>query len=110
MNQRWLLIGLMSLSLALVEGSWREHLLLSPLEPTLNGLQAATEQGRSTTQPRLDTLTFGCDVIVETTLYDALLAAGVPARFATKLEMLLGEFMAAPLEFSDSERIQLLWE
>ena len=55
MNQRWLLIGLMSLSPALVEGSWREHLLLSPLEPTLKGLQAATEQGRSTTRPRLDT-------------------------------------------------------
>jgi len=110
MNQRWLLIGLMSLSPALVEGSWREHLLLSPLEPTLKGLQAATEQGRSTTRPRLDTLTFGRDVIVETSLYDALLAEGIPACFATNLETLLGEFMATPLEFSGSERIQLLWE
>ncbi len=28
MNQRWLLMGLMSLSPALVEGGWREHLFL----------------------------------------------------------------------------------
>ncbi|WP_157738118.1 MULTISPECIES: hypothetical protein [unclassified Halomonas] len=28
MNQRWLLIGLVSLSPALVEVSWREHLFL----------------------------------------------------------------------------------
>ncbi|SDN32755.1 M23 family metallopeptidase [Vreelandella arcis] len=106
MNQRWLLIGLMSLSPALVKASWQEHLLLSPSEPTLNGLQTATEQGRSTTQPRLDTLTFGRDVMVETSLYDALSAEGIPARFATKLETLLGEFMAASFEFSG----QLLWE
>ncbi len=28
MNQRWLLMRLMSLSPALVEGGWREHLVL----------------------------------------------------------------------------------
>jgi len=109
-TQRWLLIGFMSLCPVVAEASWREQLLLSPTEPTTNEVQAVTQQDHFTTQPRPDTLTFGRDVIIETSLCAALSAEEVTSPFATKLETLLGEFMEAPLEFSGSERIQLLWE
>jgi len=110
MMQRWLIIGLLSLYPVFVEANWRESLFLSPSGAPLDKIQAATEKGRFITQPRLDTLTFGRDITIATSLYESLAAEGVPTRFATKLETLLGEFMEAPVEFSGSERIQLVWE
>ncbi|BBI65491.1 hypothetical protein HSBAA_PA_0940 (plasmid) [Vreelandella sulfidaeris] len=94
----------------LAEANWQTHLSLPPSELSPVKLQAASEQEGTLPLDSVDTLTFGRDVVINTTLYEALAAEGVPTRFATKLETLLSEFIAAPLEFSGSERIQLVWE
>nr|WP_299241240.1 M23 family metallopeptidase [uncultured Halomonas sp.] len=61
-------------------------------------------------QPRLDTLTLGREVDVETSLYDALAAEKIPTRFAADLDMLLGGLMGTRRDISGGERLQLLWE
>ncbi|MEQ4541108.1 MULTISPECIES: M23 family metallopeptidase [Halomonadaceae] len=60
--------------------------------------------------PRLDTLTLGREVDVETSLYAALAAEGIPTRFAVDLEVLLGGLMDTARDISGAERLQLLWE
>ncbi|ARS52865.1 M23 family metallopeptidase [Kushneria marisflavi] len=110
MIQRWWLIGLVGLYPVLAEANWQTHLSLPPAESVSLGLPAAGEQEGTTMQAGVDTLIIGRDVVIETTLYEAFSAEEVPTRFATKLETLLSEFMEAPVEFSASERIQLVWE
>ncbi len=61
-------------------------------------------------QPRLDTLTLGREVDVETSLYAALAAEGIPTRFAVDLEVLLGGLMDTTRDISGAESLQLLWE
>lgn len=107
--QRWWLLGLVGFYPLLAEANWQTHLSLPPSELSPVKLQAASEQEGTLPLDSVDTLTFGRDVVIDTTLYEALAAEGVPTRFATKLETLLSEFIAAPLEFSGSERIQLVW-
>lgn len=108
--QRWWLLGLVGFYPLLAEANWQTHLSLPPSELSPVKLQAASEQEGTLPLDSVDTLTFGRDVVIDTTLYEALAAEGVPTRFATKLETLLSEFIEAPLEFSGSERIQLVWE
>jgi len=60
--------------------------------------------------PRLDTLTLGREVDIETSLYAALAAEGIPTRFAMDLEVLLGGLMDTARDISGAERLQLLWE
>ena len=60
--------------------------------------------------PRLDTLTLGREVDIETSLYAALAAEGIPTRFAVDLEVLLGGLMDTARDISGAERLQLLWE
>ena len=108
--QRWWLLGLVGFYPLLAEANWQTHLPLPPSELSPVKLQAASEQEGTLPLDSVDTLTFGRDVVIDTTLYEALAAEGVPTRFATKLETLLSEFIEAPLEFSGSERIQLVWE
>ncbi|QPI65687.1 M23 family metallopeptidase [Vreelandella venusta] len=108
--QRWYLLSLMGFYPLLVEANWQEHLSLPPSEHSLVSLQKASEQEGLLPLDSVDTLTFGRDVIIDTTLYEALAAEDVPTRFASKLEILLSEFIAAPLELSGNERIQLVWE
>ncbi|MCO7248149.1 M23 family metallopeptidase [Halomonas sp. Mc5H-6] len=108
--QRWWLLGLVGFYPLLAQANWQTHLSLPSSEPTPARSQAANEQEITSPLDSVDTLTFGRDVVIDTTLYEALGAEGVPTRFATKLETLLSEFIESPLEFSGSERIQLVWE
>lgn len=61
-------------------------------------------------QPRLDTLALGREVDVETSLYAALAAEGIPTRFAADLEVLLDGLMDTTRDMPGAERLQLLWE